>query len=114
MIRNLLAVSGLVVALAVCGAVGLAQDTGRRGASPKAAATPASPVNLNTATQTELQTLPGVGPATATRIVEYRQKNGGFKKIEDLMNITGIGEKTFLRLKPLVTLAAKAADASVK
>jgi competence protein ComEA len=114
MIRNFLAVSGLVVALAVFGVVGLAQETGRRGSSAKATATPASPVNLNTATPIELQSLPGVGPATATRIVEYRQKNGGFKKIEDLMNITGIGEKTFLRLKPLVTLAARPADANVK
>ena len=62
-------------------------------------------VNLNTAGATELQTLPGVGPAVAGRILEYRQKNGGFKKIEDLMNVRGIGEKTFLKLKPLITIA---------
>lgn len=67
-------------------------------------AAPASPVNLNTATSTELQALPGIGPALATRIMEYRQKTGGFKKIEDVMNVKGIGEKAFLKLKPLLTV----------
>ncbi len=45
----------------------------------------AAQVNLNTATATELERLPGVGPAMVTRILEYRQKNGGFKKIEDIL-----------------------------
>ena len=71
---------------------------------PPAATKTVAPVNLNTATQTELETLPGVGPAVATRILEYRQKNGGFKKLEDLMNVRGIGEKTFLKLKPMLTI----------
>ena len=56
-------------------------------------------VNLNTASQAELEALPGIGPKTAERILEYRQKSGGFKKIEDLMNVKGIGEKSFLKLK---------------
>jgi competence protein ComEA len=78
------------------------------GQSPAGAAgkdkPPVAVVNINTATSTELQTLPGVGAATATRILEYRQKNGGFKKIEDIMNVRGIGEKSFLKLKPLITI----------
>jgi competence protein ComEA len=79
-----------------------AQTTGRRASQPPA---PATPININTATASELEALPGVGPAMAERIVEYRQKNGAFKKIEDLMNVKGIGEKSFLKLKPLVTIA---------
>jgi competence protein ComEA len=53
--------------------------------SAKPAATPTAPVNLNTATQAQLESLPGVGPKAAQRILEYRQKNGGFKKIEDIL-----------------------------
>jgi competence protein ComEA len=64
-------------------------------------------VNLNTASVDQLADLPGVGKATAQRIVEYRQKSGGFKKIEELMNVKGIGEKSFLKLKPLITVATK-------
>jgi competence protein ComEA len=75
-------------------------------ASTRAAAAPSAPVNLNTATQAQLESLPGIGPATAKRILEYRQKNGSFKKIEELMNVKGIGEKSFLKLKPHVTVAA--------
>jgi competence protein ComEA len=71
---------------------------------PKTTVAPAS-VNLNTATASELEALPGVGVAMAARIIEYRQKVGGFKKIEDLMNVKGIGEKMFLNLKPLIVIA---------
>jgi competence protein ComEA len=74
-------------------------------AQPQAAQPAAALVNLNTATQAELEKLPGVGPAMAKTIIEYRQKNGGFKKVEELMNVKGIGEKSFLKLKTLVTVA---------
>ena len=78
-----------------------------RPSSAKASAAPAAPVNLNTATAAQLEKLPGVGAATAQRIVDYRQKNGSFKKIEELMNVKGIGEKSFLKLKPLVTVGGE-------
>ena len=74
--------------------------------APKPAATTAAPVNLNTATAEQLATIPGVGPKMAERIIDYRQKNGGFKKIEDLMNVSGVGEKSFLKMKPLITVTA--------
>src|SRR5882762_9508482 len=65
---------------------------------------PAS-VNINTASVKELDALPGIGTKTAALIVEYRQKNGPFKKIEELMNVRGVGEKSFLKLKPQLTVA---------
>ena len=67
-------------------------------------------VNLNTATVQQLDTLPGIGATVAARIIEYRQKNGPFKKIEELMNVRGVGEKNFLKLKPQITVAAAKAD----
>ena len=78
-----------------------------KGKSP--AVTAAGPVNLNTATAAQIAALPGIGPKAAERIVEYRQKNGGFKKIEELMNVKGIGEKSFLKLKSLITVGEKPA-----
>jgi competence protein ComEA len=82
-----------------------------RGQEARASAAPAPVINLNAATTADLEKLPGVGAAMAARILEYRQKSGGFKKIEELMNVKGIGVKSFLKLKPLVTVApAKVAD----
>jgi competence protein ComEA len=80
--------------------------------APRAAAKPASTaiVNLNTASAAEFESLPGIGAKTAARIVEYRQKNGPFKKIEELMNVRGVGEKSFLKLKPQLTVAPAKAD----
>ena len=52
----------------------------------------------------QIAALPGIGDKTAKVIIEYRDKNGGFKKIEELMNVKGIGEKSFLKLKSLVTV----------
>jgi competence protein ComEA len=76
----------------------------------KAGAAAAPIVNLNTATAEQLDVLPGVGPRTAARIIEYRQKNGGFKKIEEIMNVRGIGEKGFLRMKNQLTVAPTKSD----
>jgi competence protein ComEA len=90
----------LVLGLAV--ATAAAQDAPRR-SSPTSSAS--APINLNTATVAQLESLPGIGKATAERILEYRQKNGSFKKVEDLMNVRGVGEKSFLTLKPLITVA---------
>ncbi len=63
-------------------------------------------INLNTASAADLENLPGIGAKMAERILEYRQKNGPFKKIEDLMNVKGIGEKNFLKLKARLTVAS--------
>lgn len=79
-------------------------------AAPKSAAA-AAVVDLNAATPEQLEALPGIGPRAVQRIIEYRSKNGGFKKVEDLMKIQGIGERSFLRLKPLVTVGSVKGDA---
>jgi competence protein ComEA len=59
-------------------------------------------INLNTATARELQTLPGIGPSLAKRIVEFRQKKGGFKRAEELLAVPGISEKRWRLLKDRV------------
>ncbi|MES2095083.1 MAG: ComEA family DNA-binding protein [Actinomycetota bacterium] len=68
------------------------------------AATAGGKINLNTADATALETLPRVGPAMAQRIIDWRTKNGRFTALEDLMSVTGVGQKTFDSLKDLVTL----------
>ena len=61
-------------------------------------------INLNKATQTELETLPGIGPSTAEKIIEYRKENGNFKNIEDIMNVNGIGESKYNKIKDLISV----------
>jgi competence protein ComEA len=63
-------------------------------------------INLNTASMEELVTLPGIGPSYAKRIVAYREKNGGFKRLEDLLNVQGIGEKTLDKIRDRVTVGS--------
>ena len=59
-------------------------------------------VNINTATQTELETLPGIGPSTASKIVSYRKENGKFKSIEEIKKVNGIGESKYKKIKELI------------
>ena len=101
--RTLLSLVTLVALLAVH-----PQAQATREKSPVGpVAKPGVLVNLNTATVADLQDLPGVGPKVAGRIIEYRQKRGPFKKIEELMNVQGIGEKSFLKLRSQVTVGAR-------
>ncbi len=60
-------------------------------------------VNINTATQTQLETLPGIGPSTAMKILDYRKEKGKFTKIEEIKEVEGIGETKFNKIKDLIT-----------
>jgi comEA protein len=66
-------------------------------------------VNINTASASELETLPRIGPKVAQRIVDFRTKNGNFKKVEEIMKVQGIGEKVFDQIKDLITVGAESA-----
>ena len=61
-------------------------------------------VNINTADSVTLQTIPGIGPSKAARIIEYRESQGRFKKIDDIKNVTGIGDMTFENIKGYITV----------
>ncbi|MEI6668781.1 MAG: helix-hairpin-helix domain-containing protein [Acidobacteriota bacterium] len=94
--------AAIAVSLATGSALGRSTQDSKNSGAPQ--------INLNTATAEQLDRLPGVGPKTAALIIEYRQKNGGFKKVEDVMNVRGIGEKSFLKLRPFITVTPAKTD----
>ena len=96
---NGIVAAGLAIAIALMSA-------GTVSAAAKAA--PAGKVNINTATAEQFAALPGVGVKLGARIVEYRQKSGSFKTVDELMNVKGIGEKNFTKLQPHLTTGATA------
>ncbi|NHN56081.1 ComEA family DNA-binding protein [Calidifontibacter sp. DB0510] len=77
---------------------------GGAGAGSGGSAGPTAPVNLNTADETALDTLPGVGPVLASRIVQWRTANGRFTSVDELGEVSGIGDKLLEQLRPLVTV----------
>ena len=70
---------------------------------PAEALSPVDPIDLNSADETLLMTLPGIGPDLAASIIEYRAEHGAFRAVSELMNVRGIGEATYRALLPLVT-----------
>jgi competence protein ComEA len=74
------------------------------GADPTAGAAPGGKVDLNAATVQQLDTLPGVGPVMAQRILDWRTRNGRFARVEQLRDVEGIGERRFSQLRELVTI----------
>lgn len=74
------------------------------GVNSAGVASPAGLININTADQSLLETLPGIGPTLAQRIIQYREINGRFDNIEDLKNVSGIGDKKFESLRDMITV----------
>jgi competence ComEA-like helix-hairpin-helix protein len=73
---------------------------------------PAKPIDLNAANVKELQQLPGVGPVTAQRIIDLREKSGRFKRVEDLLAVRGISQKKLDAMRPYVTVSAQPSAAT--
>jgi competence protein ComEA len=84
------------------GAVG--DGSGATGAEAAGGGTTGGKVNLNTATQAQLEELPGIGPTYAQAIIAERQRRGGFTSVNDLRSVRGIGDKRFAELAPLVSV----------
>lgn len=83
---------------------GAASSRAASSSGVESAETPIGKININTATAEQLDTLPGIGPAYASRIIDYRNSHGGFKSIEEIQEVTGIGPKTFEKLKNQITI----------
>ena len=95
--RQASAPAAAVAAQVPSGSSAPAANTGKAGSD-------GSPVNINTATQAELETIAGVGPKTAQAIIAYREANGAFSRIEDLLLVKGIGPKKYDAVKGLITV----------
>ena len=108
MFRKVVSIAAAACLLAVHTPVFAQSKAAPRATTAKPAA--GKVVNINTASVAELDGLPGIGAKTAALIVEYRQKNGPFKKIEELMNVRGIGEKNFLKLKDQISVGNAKAE----
>jgi competence protein ComEA len=77
-------------------------------------AAPAGKINLNTASASELASLPGVGEKLAARIVEHRQKVGGFKSTQEIMNVKGVGEKNYTKIQGYLSVGDAARGGAVR
>jgi competence protein ComEA len=92
------------MALSVIAALLVVPLLARQAQPPQAGKTAVDKININSATLDDLQKLPRIGPKVAQRILDFRKQNGPFKRVEDLMKVKGIGEKTFTQLKEQITV----------
>lgn len=104
----MLARSRIAIALILTAALGLAPSAPSHAAAPapsKGAAADAKPVDINTASATELESVPGIGKSLAQRILTFREKNGAFGSVDDLLKVQGIGEKSLEHLRPYLVVS---------
>lgn len=89
----------LAVTLVLFVAAGIASDAAGSKKATQGGGAAAAPVDINRATAAELTAVPGIGKVLAQRIVEFREKNGPFRRVEDLLKVKGIGEKSFEKFR---------------
>lgn len=99
-------IAAVAVTLTGGRSTGVAYTPMEQGISAQTATAEPEKLNINTATAAELEALPGIGPALAARIVDYRAAHGPFQGPEELMNVSGIGEKTYAGLAEQITAGA--------
>ncbi len=97
-------VTALLFVLVLVGA-STAQVAAAPPAAPKAAASEARPVDLNSADSAALESIPGIGKSLSQRILAFREKNGPFQSVDDLLKVQGVGEKSIQKLRPYLTVA---------
>jgi competence protein ComEA len=92
----------LVLALVAAATAGPAATAG---AAPRPIAEGGGKVDLNRASAEELRAVPGIGPALSERIVKFREENGPFRRVDDLLKVRGIGEKSLEKMRPYLTVS---------
>lgn len=104
MFRRFQIVKALVLAVALVGAA-VAPLHASAPAAAKPAASEIRPIDINTADGAALETVPGIGKSLSARILAFREKNGSFQTVDDLLKVQGIGEKSIEKLRPYLTVA---------
>ena len=97
-------VTALVLVLALTGATAM-PATAAPPAAPKATASEARPIDINTADSAALESVPGIGKSLSQRILAFREKNGPFQSVDDLLKVQGVGEKSIQKPRPYLTVA---------
>lgn len=102
LVPSLALAAAAILAGVLAPASSAAPPVARAAKSGAAVASTAQPVDINTAGSADLQAIPGIGKALADRIIAFREKNGAFGSVDDLLKIQGIGEKSLQKIRPYV------------
>ena len=112
--KKVLTLLGILTWMGVAAAAGPPSAGAEQDVKSKAGASNELRIDLNTATKEELAELPGIGEKVAARVIAYREENGRFEKTEELMNVKGIGEKAFLRIRDNLLVGPDSKKAKAK